>query len=326
MLKIILDTNLFRTNLKGLEKYEFSSLYEDLIKYVNESKIKDAALCMTETSIKEFAKQMAEDYQKNVVDGYTKAFNIMKDSLPVFEIKFRDKYDFMDEFLNGMLERLESLNVEIIDTLPTKQEGGMKMTEVLNKTIKDIAPFDKNHNRNLKDAFISESVNSKAQDNRYHNYLFITCNAKDFRENTVRTNNYYMEFLDNNSKDKMMALLNVFNKHGAYVDEETFYKEFLYSDKVREGVKNFLEINIIEGQYYDENIPEIKKCDDSHYALTYEVNEEKTAIEIKFTIIAGESEYAGGLEYSLVKDQFPLIRKYIYYTDESGEEVCVDEF
>ena len=33
----------------------------------------------------------------------------------------------------------------------------MKMTEVLNKTIKDIAPFDKNHNRNLKDAFISES-------------------------------------------------------------------------------------------------------------------------------------------------------------------------
>ncbi len=326
MLKIILDTNLFRTSLKGLEKYQFSSLYEDLIKYVNESKIKDATLCMTETAIREFAKQMAEDYQNNVVDAYTKAFNIIKDSLPVLEIKFRDKYDFMDEFLNGMLERLHKLNIEVIDTLPTKQEGGMKMEEVLNKTIKDIAPFDKKHNVSLKDAFISESVNSKAEDNKYHNYLFITCNAKDFRENTVRANNYYIEFLENNSKDKMLTLMSVFNKYGAYVDEESFYKEFLYSDKVKEDVKNFLEINIIEGQYFDDNIPEIKKCDDGHYALAYEINEEKTAIEIKFTIIAGESEHAGGIEYSLVKDQFPITKKYIYYTDESGEEVCIDEF
>lgn len=214
MLKLILDTNLFRTDLKGLEKYEFSSLYEKIIEYIENNKFQDVSLCMPETAIKEYVKQIAEQYQEKVVDAYTTAFNIMKDSLPVIAIKFRDKYDFMNEYLVGMLNRLKQSNVEIIDTLPTEQLGGMKMVDVLDKTIKDIAPFDKKHNHNLKDAFISETVNSKAIEDDEHEYLLVTCNAKDFKYNVDIAKNYKMEFLETNANDKILSIINIIRKHG----------------------------------------------------------------------------------------------------------------
>ena len=325
MLKLILDTNLFRTDLKGLEKYEFSSLYEKIIEYTKNNKFQDVSLCMPETAIKEYVKQIADQYQVKVVDGYTTAFNIMKDSLPVFEIKFRDKYDFMDEYLVGMLDRLKQSNIEIIDTLPTKQLGGMKMVDVLNKTIKDIAPFDKKHNHNLKDAFISETVNSQATVDIEHEYLLVTCNAKDFKCNTDVANNYKMEFLETNASDKILSIIEIIRNHGGYVDEELFYEEFLYSQRVKENIKNFLEINIIEGQYYGDSIPEIEKFDDCHYLLSYEVDADKTMIDIKFNIVAGESKHLAGIIYSLNEKEYPILKKYVYYTDESGEEVP-DEF
>lgn len=325
MLKLILDTNLFRTELKGLEKYEFSSLYEKIIECVNNNKFRDVSLCMPETAIKEYVKQIADQYQTKVVDAYTTAFNIMKDSIPVFEIKFRNKDDFMDEYLVGILERLNHENIEIIDTLPTKQIGGMKIADVLNKTIKDIPPFDKNHNRNLKDAFISETVNSQAYRQNEHQYLLITCNAKDFKDNIDVANNYKMEFLQTNANDKILSIIYMLKKYGANVEESLFFKEILYSKKVEEDIKNFLEINIIEGQYYKDFIPEIEKCDDVHYLLDYEIDEDKTAIDIKFTIVAGETKHLAGIIYSLNENDFTILKKYLYYTDDSGEEV-LNEF
>lgn len=325
MLKIILDTNLFRTELKGLETYSFSSLFEKLISYIKNSKINDVQLCMTETSLKEFTKQMADDYQKFVVDAYSKAYSIIRDSLPIIRLSFRSKDDFMDEFYNGMMERLNNDGIEIIETLPINQIGGMKMTDVLVKTIRDIAPFDKVHNHNLKDAFISETINSKAKDNNLNDYLFITCNKKDFIQNTAISRNYKVGYIEeNDSKDKLLLIMKILKNFGVHIDEETFYRDFLYSHKVREDIKRFLEISIIENQFYD-NVPEIKKHDDGHYELNYEVDYENN-IEIKFIIVDGENEHGAGIIYNLNKDEFPMTTKYIYYSDDNGEEVYYNEF
>ena len=233
MLKIILDTNLFRTNLKGLENYAFSSLYEKLIKYINDGKIQDVELCMTEVALKEYAMQIAEEYQVKVVNAYTEAYNIMKDSLPVIKIDFRNKNDFAEEFYVGLVDRLKELKIKIIDTLPVQQIGGMKMSNVIDKTIKGIPPFDKGHNHNLKDAFISETINSEAQDNLVQEYLFITCNIKDFKNNTAIVPNFKMDFIvENNSKDKLFLIMNILKNNGVYVREECYYEEFLYSSIV----------------------------------------------------------------------------------------------
>jgi hypothetical protein len=200
----------------------------------------------------------------------------------------------------------------------------MKMEDVLDKTIKDIAPFDKIHNHNLKDAFISETINSNAKDNDEHEFLFITCNAKDFKHNTDISKNYQIEFIENNNKDKILSIFRILDKHGAHVDDETFYNEFLYSNRVRNDIKEFLEINIIEGQFYKE-VPEIKKRDENHYLLKYEITEDHN-IEIKFIIIDGENEHDAGVVYDLSKDTFPIINKYIFCIDDSNEEVYYDEF
>lgn len=102
--------------------------------------------------------------------------------------------------------------------------------------------------------------------------------------------------------------------------------QFLYSKRVKEDIKNFLEINIIEGQFYGDSIPEIEKKDDCHYLLHYEVDAGKTVIDIKFNIVAGETKHLAGIIYSLNEKEYPMLKKYVYYTDEAGEEVYFDEF
>ena len=107
MLKLILDTNLFRhRELQGLEDYTLSSLFEKINILISNANIQDVQLCMNQTAFLEYVKQMENDYQKLVVEAYSKAYQIMKDSMPVLKLNFRDKKDFSEEYANGLLARL----------------------------------------------------------------------------------------------------------------------------------------------------------------------------------------------------------------------------
>ena len=328
MLKLILDTNLFRhRELQGLEDYTLSSLFEKIDILIANANIQDVQLCMNQTAFLEYVKQIENDYQKLVVEAYSKAYQIMKDSMPVLKLDFRDKKDFSEEYANGLLARLKSLNVDLIKTIPQKQDDGMLIRDVVIKTIDNEPPFDKDHNKNLKDAFISETNNSEAKRNGADTYLYITNNYKDFQNNKVKTDQYYIVGINPEFKetsDRLVSVLKNLMDFGCYVDENVFCSEFIYSKFVRDDITSFLEIQIIEGQFY-ENIPQIKKCDDVHYLLEYE-NLENSLIDVKFVILDGEKEHNCGIIYDYSQTEITIKEKYIRYSDDSDEEVYFNEF
>lgn len=328
MLKIILDTNLFRhRELQGLEDYTFSALFEKINELIKKGIIQDVQLCMNETALFEYVKQMANDYQTMVVDAYTKAYKIMKDSLPVLKVDFRSKKDFAEEYYIGLLNRLEDLKIEIIKTLPRRQEGGMILEDVMLKTINNQPPFDKEHNKNLKDAFISETNNSESKRDGVNTYVYITNNYKDFESNKVKTDLYYIVGINpvhQETSDRLIYVMKTIMDFGSHVDEEVFCKELAYCKFVRDDIKLFLEMQIIEGQFYN-NIPQIKKCDDVHYQIEYEKLDD-CLIDIKFIIIDGENEHCCGIVYDYSKAIIEIREKYIRYTDDNEEEVYFNEF
>lgn len=328
MLKLILDTNLFRNRqLPGLETYTLSSLFEKINDLIAKRLIQDVQLCMNETAFLEYVKQMSNDYQELVVNGYTKAFNIIKDSLPVINLSFRSKEDFFEEYCIGLSNRLKDLNVEFIKTIPDKQIGGMLIEDVLHKTIHNQAPFDKDHNKNLKDAFISESNNSEAKRDNENSYLYITNNFRDFQNNTVKEDFYYIVGINPDFKetsDRLVSIMKIIMNFGYYVDEESFCMELTHCKFVREEITNFLELKIIDGQFYND-VPIIKKCDENHYELTYEILE-NSCVEVKFIIIDKETEHLCGIIYDYSNKEIIIKRKYINYLDDNNEEVCFDEF
>lgn len=328
MLKLILDTNLFRhRELKGLEYYTFSSLFEKINLLITNANIQDVQLCMNQTAFLEYVKQMENDYQKLVVEAYSKAYQIMKDSMPVLKLDFRDKRDFSEEYANGLLDRLKALNVELIKTIPQEQDDGMIIRDVVIKTIDNEPPFDKAHNKNLKDAFISETNNSEAKRNGSDTYLYITNNYKDFQNNKVKTDHYYIVGINPEFKetsDRLVSILKILMDFGCYIDENLFCSEFAYSKFVRDDITSFLEIQIIEGQFY-ENVPQVKKCDDIHYQIEYE-QLEKSLIDVKFTIIDGEKEHQCGIIYDYSQPEIKINEKYIRYSDDNDEEVYFNEF
>lgn len=328
MLKLILDTNLFRRReLPGLENYSLSSLFEKINDMITNGIIKDTQLCMNETAFLEYVKQMENDYQKLVIEGYTKAFNIIKDSLPVIKINFRSKDDFFEEYSFGLLNSLLEKNIEFINTIPQKQIGGMVLADVLHKAIHNQAPFDKEHNKNIKDAFISETNNSEAKRNGENTYLYVTNNYKDFENNMVKENFYYIVGIDPNhqeTSDRLVSIMKIIMNFGSYVDEDSFCKELSYCKFVRDEITNFLELHIIEGQFYND-IPTIKKCDEEHYEITYELLE-NSCVEIKFIICEGENEHNCGITYDYSSKEILIKNKYITYLDDNNEEVYFDEF
>ena len=139
MLKLILDTNLFRNSrMESLEDYRFSSYFERIFQLIEQQKIQDVNLVINEMALLEYIEQVGNWYQDEIVDKYEKIFNAIKNSYPAQKMYFQTKENFIEDYKFGMFENLKSRNINIIQTIPSSQNGGVSITTVIEKTIKNI--------------------------------------------------------------------------------------------------------------------------------------------------------------------------------------------
>ena len=92
MLKLILDTNLFRNSrLESLEDYKFSIYFERIFKLIEQQKIQDVNLVINEMTLLEYIQQVGNWYQNEIVDKYEMIFNAIKNSYPAQKMYFQTK-------------------------------------------------------------------------------------------------------------------------------------------------------------------------------------------------------------------------------------------
>jgi len=323
MLKLIFDTNIFRNSEpECLEDYKLSSRFEKILSLINKYKIQDVQLCMNEVALLEYIEQIGNWYQTKIVDEYERIFNAIKYSYPAQKMYFQSKNDFVDDYKFGIVNYLQKNNINIVNIIPSMQDGGICIADVVEKTIKNIAPFDKIHNRDLKDAFISESNNSNAKNAKNNLYVFITENKDDYKDNKLSlVQNYKIEFV--NQKESMIEIFKIIKNNGSYIDDEVYYREYINIERFHLDIKSFFEESIIGGDFYLDD-PILKKYDDKHYYVDYEISEEGYLI-LKFFIMNGQTDNQCGIVYDISNKKPQIIKKYINYIEDS-EEIYYDEF
>ncbi|MBQ8749277.1 MAG: DUF4935 domain-containing protein [Clostridia bacterium] len=320
MLKLILDTNLFRNSkLETLEDYKFSSYFERIFKLIEQQKIQDVKLVINEMALLEYIEQIGNWYQNEIVDKYEMIFNAIKNSYPAQRMYFQTKDDFIEDYKIGMYESLKSRNINIVQTIPSSQSGGVSIISVIEKTIKDIAPFDKKHNKDLKDAFISETINTEAKKNRVDTYIFITEN--DFRDNELLVENYKIEFVK--QRNTLIQIFDTIKKYGSKIDDDVYYREFLKNDRFSADIKNFIEQTILNSEYY-EFVPYAKKYDEKTYYMDYVLNENNRFCVKFYLLDECKKEYECGIIYDLSNRKPKILDKYITIL-EGFEEVVINE-
>lgn len=322
MLKIILDTNLFKRKcLNSLEDYELSNNFEILYDLISKGKIQDTEICVDQVALLEYIEQVGNWYVKNIVNDYDRIFKAIQKSYPAQKLYFKSKETFIEEYKYELLESLKSRNIKVIEAIPTFQEGGVSIVKVIEKAIKGIPPFDKKHNKDLKDALISESVNTKANTDPESMYVFITVNGDDFKDNVIEVSNYKIECI--HEKDPIIQIFDIINLNGAKVNDEVYYSELIRKERFNEDIKTFLESKILEGNYYDD-VP-IIKTQETGYMKGYDIIE-SNRLRVKFYLLEGDVEYECGIEYDISTARYRILRKYINCLNDVNEEVCIDEF
>ena len=321
MLKIILDTNLFkRKSLNSLEDYQLSNNFEILYDLISEGKIQDTEICVDQVALLEYIEQVGNWYVKNIVNDYDRIFKAIQNSYPAQKLYFKSKETFMEEYKYELLGSLKSRNIKIIEAIPTFQEGGVSIVKVIEKAIKDIPPFDKKHNKDLKDALISESVNTKANTDQGSMYVFITVNKDDFKDNIIEINNYKIECI--HEKDPIIQIFDIINSYGSKVNDEEYYSELIRKERFNEDIKTFLESKILEGNYYDD-VPVIK-IQEKGYMKGYDIIDNR--LRVKFYLLEGDTEHECGIEYDISTARYRILRRYINCLNDINEEICIDEF
>lgn len=248
MLKLVLDTNLFkRKELKHLEDYKFSRIFEELYNLVLDQKINDVEVCVDQMALLEYIEQVGEWYLNEIVLKYDKIFNAVKDTYPIQKMYFASKVDFIETYCYELLEDLGQRNIKIIETIPKSQDGGVSIAKVVEKTIKNISPFDKSHNKDLKDAFISETINTAAEVDKGNQYIFITLNGDDFKDNIIEIPNYKIESI--HPKEELIQIFDIIKKNGAHVNDEIYYNELLKKERFDRDIKQFIEGYILNEDY-----------------------------------------------------------------------------
>ncbi len=321
MLKIILDTNLFRnSNLQSLEDYRFSRLFEKLYKLIYEQKIQDVRLVVNEMVLFEYIEQVADWYQHEIIEGYEKIFNAIQNRYPAQKMYFQSREDFIEDYKYGMFESLSDRKINTVKTLPQSQTGGISIIDIVEKTIKNIAPFDKKHNRDLKDAFISETINTQAKNNNFDTYVLITQNEDDFKDNQLLTGNYKIEFVK--QRNSLIQVFDIIKKYGSKIEDDVYYRELLKNDRFSSDIKDFIEKTILDAEYYD-FVPVAKRYGEEYY-IDYSLGENNT-IKVRFYLLDDTNEYECGIIYDLSNKKPKKISRYITILDESGEEVELND-
>ena len=322
MLKLILDTNLFRNSrLESLEDYKFSSYFERLFKLIEQQKIQDVNLVINEMALLEYIQQGGTWYQEEIVDKYEMIFNAIKNSYPAQKMYFQTKEDFIEDYKFGMYESLKSRNINIVQTIPFSQKGGVSIASVIEKTIKNVAPFDKKHNKDLKDAIISETINTEAKENKIDTFVFITENEDDFKDNELLVENYKIEFVKQNNP--LIQVFDIIKMYGSQVNDEVYYRELLKKDRFSSDIKNFIEHTILNSEYFD-FVPYAKKYNEKTYYINYSLLENEK-LNVKFYLLdEDEQEYECGIIYDLSCKKPKILDKYITILRDS-EEVIINE-
>lgn len=322
MLKLILDTNLFkRKTLNHLEDYEFSHLFETIYQLINNQKIKDVELCIDQMALFEYIEQIGKWYENDIVKNYNIVFNAIHNVYPTQKMYFVPKNNFMETYSYELLENLGQRALKIIETIPKSQDGGVSISNVIEKTIKNIPPFDKFHNKDLKDVFISETINTAAEADQENFYIFITLNKDDFKDNVIEISNYKIEFIY--PSEELIQIFDIIKKYGSHVDDEIYYNEMLKKDRFDKDIKQFVEDHILNEDYY-EHVPVIKKHGE-HFEKTYEILD-CNILKIYFYLLDDQIRHECGIEYDFSNKKPKIISKFINYTDENNEEVYFDEF
>ncbi len=322
MLKLILDTNLFkRKNLKHLEDYEFSLLFENLYNLINNQKIQDVEICIDQMALLEYIEQIGNWYENDIVKNYNMIFEAIQRTYPIQRMYFSTKSDFIETYSYELLENLEQRSLKIIETIPKSQNGGISIVKVVEKTIKNIPPFDKIHNKDLKDAFISETINTVAEVDRNNQYVLITLNKDDFKDNVIEIPNYKIEFIYPN--EELIQIFDIIKKYGSHVDDDIYYNELLKKERFDKDIKQFVEEQILNEDYY-QSVPTIKKHND-HYQKNYEILD-SNILKVNFYLLDDKIQHECGIEYDLNYRKPKILNKFISYIDENGEEVYLNEF
>ena len=319
MLKLILDTNLFRNSrMESLEDYSFSSYFERIFQLIEQQKIQDVNLVINEMALLEYIQQVGNWYQDEIVNKYEKIFNAIKNSYPAQKMYFQTKENFIEDYKFGMFENLKSRNINIIQTIPFSQNGGVSITTVIEKTIKNIAPFDKKHNKDLKDAIISETTNTEARENKIDTFVFITENEDDFKDNILLAENYKIEFVK--PKNPLIQIFNIIKQYGSKIDDDIYYREFLKNERFSADVKDFIEHVILDSEYF-EFVPYAKKHNEQAYYMNYSLLDDNK-INIKFYLLdENKKEFECGIIYDLSHKKPKLLDRYITVPGEMGEVV-----
>lgn len=320
MLKMIVDTCLFRRKeLHSLEDYELSFTFEKILNLVKAHKIHDTKLCMNETAFFEYIEQIKLWYQEEIFEKYYKLFDILKDSYPLQDLYLRNSVDFIDEYSHALVDRLNKEGVEFVKTIPNVQDGGMSVTDVIDKAINDISPFNKKNNQNLKDAFISETNNSNAKSHLKDTYVFFTENRKDYETVDKKNTNYIIEFVKLSSS-QMFYILQKINLIGYPIDQYIIYKEFACSKKVQDDIKKTFENHVNSENYYLDN-PHVKKDVNGKYFVDFTlVNNELT---VRYFIVDGQVDYECSLIYDISMEHPKVRVRSISYMD-NGEIVEIE--
>lgn len=323
MLKLILDTNLFRNSrLESLEDYKFSSYFETIFKLIEQQKIQDVNLVINEMALLEYIQQVGDWYQDEIVNKYEMIFNAIKNRYPAQRMYFQTKEDFIEDYKFGMYESLKSRNINIVQTMPSSQTGGVSIVSVIEKTIKNVAPFDKKHNKDLKDAIISETINTEAKENKIDTFVFITENEDDFKDNELLAENYKIEFVK--QRNPLIQIFDIIEQYGSKIDEGIYYREFLKNDRFSADIKDFIERTILNSDYY-EFVPYAKKYNEQAYYMNYSLLDDNK-IKVKFYLLdENKNEYECGIIYDLSHKKPKLLDKYITVPGEM-EEVVINEF
>lgn len=322
MLKLILDTNLFkRKELKHLEDYEFSKTFEFLYELISKGKIDDVEICVDQMALLEYIEQVGLWYEEKIVKEYNKIFEAIHLFYPIQKMYFNSKEDFIETYKSELFQNLQQRNIKIIETIPESQNGGVSLVKIIEKTIKNIAPFDKSHNKDLKDAFISETIDCKAEKDEENLYLFITLNGDDFKDNVILIPNYKIEIINQN--EEILQIFNIIKKYGSHIDDGIYYNELLKNPRFDRDIKQFVETYILNEDYYY-SVPTIQKSNDL-YKKTYDISEDNI-LTIYFYLLDDIIEHKCGIEYDLTNKKPKIKRKFINYFDDNNEEVCFDEF
>lgn len=322
MLKLILDTNLFkRKELKHLEDYEFSHTFEYLYELILKNKIDDVEICVDQMALLEYIEQVGIWYEEEIVKRYNKIFEAIHNFYPIQKMYFISKEEFIETYKSEMIQNLQKRNIKIIETIPESQNGGVSLVKIIEKTIKNIAPFDKEHNKDLKDAFISETINCKAEKDNENLYVFITLNGDDFKDNVILIPNYKIEIINQN--EEILQIFNIIKKYGSHIDDDIYYNELIKKARFDKDIKQFVENSILNEDYYN-SVPIIIKSNEI-YKKTYDISD-NNILTIFFYLLDDVVEHKCGIEYDLSNKKPKIIRKFINYLSNENEEVYFDEF